>query len=84
MNAPRLIKLKIVLEYCAFSRATLYRQIKAGHFPEPVRLTGSLDDAIVASRSVAWREEEILQWIANRQKVPLSETRRVEQKSSSL
>ncbi|GKW29609.1 helix-turn-helix transcriptional regulator [Pectobacterium brasiliense] len=76
MNASRLIKLKTVLEYCAFSRATLYRQIKAGHFPEPIRLTGGLDDANTASRSVAWREEEIQQWIANRQKVPLSETRK--------
>lgn len=76
MNAPRLIKLKTVLEQCAFSRATLYRQIKAGHFPEPVRLTGGWDDSNAASRSVAWREEEILQWIASRQKVPLSEERR--------
>lgn len=84
MNASLLIKLKTVLEYCAFSRATLYRQIKAGHFPEPVRLTGGLEDANTASRSVAWREEEILQWIDNRQKVPLSETRKIERKSSSL
>ncbi|MCL6331463.1 AlpA family transcriptional regulator [Pectobacterium carotovorum subsp. carotovorum] len=84
MNASRLIKLKTVLEYCAFSRATLYRQIKAGHFPEPIRLTGGLDDANTASRSVAWREEEIQQWIANRQKVPLSEKRKIEQKNSSL
>lgn len=76
MHTSRLIKLKTVLEYCAFSKATLYRQIKVGHFPEPVRLTGGLDDANVVSRSVAWREEEILQWIASRQKVPLSETRR--------
>lgn len=75
MNVPRLLKLKTVLEQCAFSRATLYRQIKAGHFPEPVRLTGALDNA--SSRSVAWREEEILQWIDSRQKVPLSETRRI-------
>ena len=76
MNASRLIKLKTVLEYCAFSKATLYRQIKAGHFPEPVRLTGGWDDSNAASRSVAWRAEEILQWIASRQKVPLSETKR--------
>ncbi|HEM8555431.1 TPA: AlpA family transcriptional regulator [Citrobacter koseri] len=76
MNASRLIKLKTVLEYCAFSKATLYRQIKAGHFPEPVRLTGGWDNSNAASRSVAWREEEILQWIASRQKVPLSETKR--------
>ncbi|WP_072012285.1 AlpA family transcriptional regulator [Rahnella sp. WP5] len=76
MNSLRLIKLKTVLEYCAFSRATLYRQVKAGHFPEPVRLTGGFGDVDTPSRSVAWREEEILQWIASRQKVPLSDTRK--------
>ncbi|HFE7540612.1 TPA: helix-turn-helix transcriptional regulator [Salmonella enterica subsp. enterica serovar Newport] len=84
MNASRLIKLKTVLEYCAFSKATLYRQIKAGHFPEPVRLTSGWDNSNAASRSVAWREEEILQWIASRQKVPLSQTRKVERKSPLL
>ncbi|MDY4379336.1 AlpA family transcriptional regulator [Pectobacterium brasiliense] len=73
MNTSRLIKLKTVLEYCAFSRATLYRQIKAGHFPEPVRLTGGSNDESCSSRSVAWREEEIRQWISSRQKIPLSE-----------
>lgn len=75
MNTLRLIKLKTVLEYCAFSRATLYRQIKAGHFPEPVRLTGRSNTHCDTSRAVAWREEEIRQWIANRQKVPLTEVR---------
>lgn len=76
MNLSRLIKLKTVLAYCAFSRATLYRQIKAGHFPEPVRLTGGFDDENASSRSVAWREEEVLLWITSRQKVPLSDTRK--------
>lgn len=76
MNSLRLIKLKTVLEYCAFSRATLYRQIKAGHFPEPVRLTGGFEDVNASSRSVAWREEEVLLWITSRQKVPLSNTRK--------
>ncbi|HGW6104783.1 TPA: helix-turn-helix transcriptional regulator [Citrobacter werkmanii] len=75
MHTSRLIKLKTVLEYCAFSRATLYRQIKAGHFPEPVRLTGGIASTHESSRAVAWREEEILQWIANRQKVSLAENR---------
>ena len=70
MTTLRLIKIKTVLEYCAFSRATLYRQIKAGHFPEPVRLTGGVN---ASSRSVAWR---VQLWITSRQKVPLSETRR--------
>lgn len=66
MPNSRLIKIQTVLEVCVVSRATLYRQIKAGYFPEPVRLTGGK-----SSRSVAWREEEIQNWIAERQKVNL-------------
>ncbi|MCI4002616.1 AlpA family phage regulatory protein [Dickeya dianthicola] len=73
MNFSRLIKMKMVLELCAISRATLYRQIKAGHFPEPVRLTGGTNDQSNSSRAIAWREEEILQWIMSRQKVPLAQ-----------
>ena len=66
MPNARLIKITTVLEVCALSRATLYRQIKAGYFPEPVRLTGCK-----SSRSVAWREEEVQNWIAERQTVNL-------------
>ena len=55
MNASRLIKLKTVLEYCALSKATLYRQIKAGRFPEPVRITGGWDDSNAASLSCVER-----------------------------
>ncbi|MDH0062283.1 MULTISPECIES: helix-turn-helix transcriptional regulator [Enterobacteriaceae] len=66
MPNASLIKIKTVLEMCAVSRATLYRQIKAGYFPEPVRLTEGK-----SSRSVAWRKEEVQDWIANRQKVNL-------------
>jgi len=66
MPNARLIKIKTVLEVCAVSRATLYRQIKAGYFPEPVRLTGGK-----SSRSVAWREEDVQNWIAARQTVNL-------------
>ncbi len=73
MNFSRLIKMKMVLELCAISRATLYRQIKAGHFPEPVRLTGGANDQSNSARAIAWREEEILQWIMSRQKVPLAQ-----------
>ncbi|WP_370527409.1 helix-turn-helix transcriptional regulator [Cedecea sp. P7760] len=61
MSNQRLIKIKTVLELCAISRATLYRQIEAGAFPRQVSLTGV--------RAVAWREEEVLEWIAERLKV---------------
>ncbi|WP_186413441.1 helix-turn-helix transcriptional regulator [Citrobacter portucalensis] len=68
MHTSRLIKLKTVLEYCAISRATVYRRKKSRPLPEPVRLTGGIAATNESSRAVAWREEEILQWIANRQK----------------
>ena len=63
MSNQRLIKLKTVLELCAISRATLYRQIAVGAFPRQVSLTGV--------RAVAWREEDVLEWIANRSLVSL-------------
>ncbi|MFZ8525353.1 helix-turn-helix transcriptional regulator [Enterobacter kobei] len=53
--------MKTVLELCAISRATLYRLIEANAFPRQISLTGA--------RAVAWREEEILEWIASRQVV---------------
>ncbi|WP_217188019.1 MULTISPECIES: helix-turn-helix transcriptional regulator [Enterobacter] len=58
MPNKRLIKVKTVLELCAISRATLYRLIEAKAFPRQVSLTGA--------RAVAWREEEVLEWIASR------------------
>ncbi|EOG5781366.1 MULTISPECIES: helix-turn-helix transcriptional regulator [Enterobacteriaceae] len=62
MPNQRLIKVKTVLELCAISRATLYRLIEANAFPRQVSLTGA--------RAVAWREEEVLEWINSRTKIP--------------
>ncbi|MDU2881666.1 MAG: AlpA family phage regulatory protein, partial [Enterobacter sp.] len=50
MNNCRLLDIKTVLGMYPVSRATLYRQIKAGLFPEPVR---------IGARRVAWRMEDI-------------------------
>lgn len=60
----QLLKIHTVLERCAISRATLYREIKKGNFPEPVSLTGN-------GRAVAWRKEDIDQWIIERAPVAL-------------
>lgn len=40
-----------------YSTATLYRKMKTGEFPRPVRL---------GSRQVAWRSADVMQWIAER------------------
>lgn len=68
MKTSRLISLKTVIEWCSMSRSSVYRQIKAGYLPEPVRVTGGPN-----ARRVAWREDEILQWLADRQKVSLKQ-----------
>ena len=59
MNAyptrDRLIKLRAVLEITGISKSSLYRKVSAGTFPPPVRQ---------GLRAVAWRESEVLAWIA--------------------
>ncbi|WCG82256.1 helix-turn-helix transcriptional regulator [Pectobacterium sp. A5351] len=64
MKNLQLISLKMVLEIYPVSRATLYRQIKAGLFPEPVQ---------IGARRVAWRIDEIQERIDNLQKVALKQ-----------
>ncbi|GKX51553.1 helix-turn-helix transcriptional regulator [Budvicia aquatica] len=68
MNTKKLLSLKTVLELCSISRSSVYRQIKAGYFPEPVRVTGGVN-----ARRVAWREEDILRWLSERQNVSLTQ-----------
>ncbi|PID35458.1 MAG: DNA-binding protein [Rhodobacterales bacterium] len=38
------------------SRTSIYRMMKSGDFPRPVRL---------GSRSVAWREADLMDWMDN-------------------
>ena len=52
-----LIKLREVVRLTALSRSTIYQAIADGTFPKPLR-TGT--------RSVAWVEREVLDWIAAR------------------
>ncbi len=44
-----------VLQVVPFSHATLWRRVKSGDFPQPVKLS---------DRVTAWRAEEVRQWIA--------------------
>ncbi|MCG9737687.1 AlpA family transcriptional regulator [Shewanella insulae] len=53
----KLIKLKEVMEITSLSKATLYRMIKQGAFPEQLSIGG---------RAVAWVEDEVLIWIEER------------------
>ena len=52
----RLLKIAEVKERTALSEPTIWRRIRDGSFPKPVRL---------GPKSVAWPETEIDQWIAD-------------------
>lgn len=53
----RLVRLPEVLHRTGLSRSTVYRCVELGQFPKPYPLS---------SRIVAWSENEIDQWIADR------------------
>ena len=53
----RLMKIDEVLHLTSLSRSTLYRLIRSGDFPSPVR---------IGPRAVAWRERDIRRWLESR------------------
>ena len=54
----RLIRLPMVEDRTGLKKSTIYAAVKSQTFPAPLRLTGG--------RAVAWREEDIDRWIADR------------------
>lgn len=58
----RLLRLPEVLKICGTSKSTLYRLEQENRFPRRVVLCEQ-------GRSVAWREDEVLAWIASRPRV---------------
>ena len=49
------VRQKLLLSFVPFSKSTLWRRIKAGMFPAPVRLSVGI---------TAWRAEDVRRWIA--------------------
>ena len=56
----RIMRIPEVVEVTGLSKTTIWRRVKSGDFPAPVRL-GSL-----ATRSVGWREGEVETWLDSR------------------
>ncbi|MBF0400399.1 MAG: AlpA family transcriptional regulator [Magnetococcales bacterium] len=56
-NHERLLRRKEVENMTSLGCSAIYLMMKNGEFPDPVRLS---------SRSVAWRESEIIAWINSR------------------
>lgn len=53
----KLIKIKEVMNVTTLSRASIYKYMNLGRFPRHVSLGG---------RAVAWVEEEVEDWVAQR------------------
>ena len=56
----RIMRVPEVVQVTGLSKTTIWRRVKNGDFPAPVRL-GSL-----ATRSVGWRESEVKGWLGSR------------------
>ena len=56
----RILRIPEVVEITGLSRTTIWRRVRSGDFPPPVRLGSP------ATRSVGWRESEIRKWVADR------------------
>jgi len=54
---PALLRLPRVIERVGLGRSSIYAMAKRGEFPKPISLGG---------RAVAWREDEVSAWIAER------------------
>ena len=57
MSQQQLITRKEVEAQCRITRSTVYRLMRAGEFPEPIR---------IGPRSIRWRVSEIEAWLADR------------------
>ena len=55
-SQPKLLRKPAVLQRVPVSDTTLWRRVKDGTFPAPVR---------ISTNAVAWRETDIDEWIAN-------------------
>ena len=56
----KLLRLPEVCQETRLARSTLYKLIRAGDFPPPVKLT---------SKTSAWRGSDVAAWIASRPSV---------------
>ena len=54
MQINGLLRLPQVLAMVGLSKSTLYRKVKAGLFPAPIKLSGNL---------VVWKRQVVMKWI---------------------
>ena len=57
-SLPAILRTQAVLALIGLSRTSLWRRVRAGDFPAPVRLGGE------GSRAVGWRRADVERWLA--------------------
>ncbi|MCS3434035.1 AlpA family transcriptional regulator [Klebsiella sp. BIGb0407] len=57
MKSQQILRIKEVIARTGLSRATIYRQMACGRFPQCFSLTGE------GGRAVGWLEESVNGWI---------------------
>ena len=57
MEQDRLLTRRDVEKWCQIARTTIYRLMRAGQFPEPIR---------IGPRAVRWLRSEVEAWLASR------------------
>ena len=60
--APRFLRCDDVQHVVGVSKSTIYRWVKLGHFPRPLKI-GPEDSP---NASVGWRREDVERWLASR------------------
>lgn len=56
-HPPALIRIDRVMALTQLSKSTIYKLVREGDFPEPIRLT---------LRASAWMEDEVFAWLEAR------------------
>ena len=56
LMTDRMLHIEEVMEMTGLSRATIYRKMRKGQFPKPLKL---------GDRAVRWRQSEIEAWLAS-------------------
>ena len=56
-EVTRLLTIAEVCDRLQIHRASIYRRMRSGHFPEPLK---------ISARAVRWRADEVEAWIASR------------------
>lgn len=51
-----LLPLRAVMQFTSLSRATVYRRVKDGTFPKPIK---------IGENRVVWRPEDLESWLAD-------------------